>query len=313
MPTTLALRRGLLAVSGPDAESFLQGVMTTNLLRLAPAQAAPGLFLNAKGRVAFDVLVYRAARDRLLLDCASSAPLAKYLAMYRLRKKVTVEDLSASHRAVFTTTPPPADALCGFADPRPGMQSTYRAWLPASAVTASSDDALYHHMRMASGIAEGPGEASEETAFVLNCDMWDACLSYEKGCYTGQELVARTHFKGQVRRRIMPCLFDSLGGGLADPLLPAFASAKLGTGSMSGVSVGAEVHALEEAEDETAAAAAAAVGKVIALAPAPRGWLGLVSLRDPWPGAFTGQFAPTHRVGSVKLQAVRPAWWTVSM
>ena len=302
----MLLRRGLVGLSGPDAESFMQGVVTTNLHKLAPLSASPGLFLNAKGRVLFDVMIYRAAHDSFLLDCHNAPPLAQYLKVFKLRKKVEIVDLSSSHRPLAVEAKslnhPAKDALCSFIDPRPGLDLLRRIWMPVSSLPSElQDDSLFHQLRFAQGVPEGPEETGEETAFVLNCDWWPGCLSYDKGCYTGQELVARTHFKGQVRKRVVPCILNGGSGGRPHALLPDYASTLLSSRDLSHVSTGAEVMALESGE---------AVGKLLARSGAlERPWLGLMTVRDSSPVIYADKFVATHRVGDVEVMAVRPSWW----
>jgi folate-binding Fe-S cluster repair protein YgfZ len=190
-------KRGLVSVIGAEAEAFVQGLVTTNVAKLAVGQTAPGAFLNAKGRVVHDVLVIHRSAGNLALDCSrEDAPkLAAMLGKFKLRKKVVVKDESAERRAWFlprqAEVHSEVDAALRpdtlwFPDPRPGSMGV-RLWAPAGRpmpAATHEDDALYQQLRMALGIPEGPDEVADETTFVLNYDWWPEALSYEKGCYT---------------------------------------------------------------------------------------------------------------------------------
>ena len=90
--------RGLLALSGPDAASFLQGLISSDLNRITAEQAGYGALLTPQGKFLFDFVILRAG-ETLLLDTerARLGPLLQRLTMYRLRSKVELEDASARY------------------------------------------------------------------------------------------------------------------------------------------------------------------------------------------------------------------------
>ena len=96
--------RGVVRVSGPEAASFLQGVLTQDVETLAPLQARYGALLTPQGKILFDFLVVRmpGAEPAFALDCpAPLAPeLARRLSFYKLRAKATIADESADHGIV---------------------------------------------------------------------------------------------------------------------------------------------------------------------------------------------------------------------
>ena len=96
--------RGVISVSGEDATSFLQGLLTNDVERLGPSEARYGALLTPQGKILFDMIVVRAASSEApsyLIDCTATqaADLAKRLGFYKLRAKVAVADVSAD-RAV---------------------------------------------------------------------------------------------------------------------------------------------------------------------------------------------------------------------
>ena len=128
--------RGVLSVSGADATSFLQGLLTNDVERLAPSEARYAALLTPQGKILFDMIVVRAAAGEepsYLIDCAAAqaADLAKRLGFYKLRAKVAIADVSADRAvAAFWGDEPPsvADGVL-YADPR-DPRLGWRAILP---------------------------------------------------------------------------------------------------------------------------------------------------------------------------------------
>ena len=93
--------RGVLSVSGEDATTFLQGLLTNDVERLAPSEARYAALLTPQGKILFDMIVVRAPGGEgpsFLIDCtaAQAADLAKRLGFYKLRAKVAIADMSAA-------------------------------------------------------------------------------------------------------------------------------------------------------------------------------------------------------------------------
>lgn len=198
-------------------------------------------FLTHKGRiVTADCLMFLAAAPpadaaegpwTFLLDVAKPAagPLGKFLKMFKLRAKADLTDVSADVRVWALLGPPDEvqrgvaslrgqDGIVAAPDPRfpsADQQRTLgaRAVVPvgvdvvAALATAGLEAierpvAVYHETRLCHGLAEG-SEVANMIPLECNIDMLHG-VSFSKGCYIGQELTARTHFKGQVRKRLMP-------------------------------------------------------------------------------------------------------------
>src|ERR1700761_1384100 len=96
--------RGVLSVSGEDATSFLQGLLTNDVERLAPSEARYAALLTPQGKILFDMIVVRVPGEEpsYLIDCtaAQAADLAKRLGFYKLRAKVAISDQSAERTVV---------------------------------------------------------------------------------------------------------------------------------------------------------------------------------------------------------------------
>ncbi|KAL4431114.1 hypothetical protein ABPG75_006370 [Micractinium tetrahymenae] len=222
--------RGVIRLAGPGLVQFLQGLVTNDVSGLeapgAPAQYAA--ILNAQGRYLHDLFLHRtaAAEPTVLadVDAAGKEDLLRLLRRYRLRQKLDIEDVSATHQvwARFAGTP---DALR--APPPPGWAPDPRLWqlglravLPvgdsssSSGSGSSSDWREHRRWRMLFGVAEGDSEipTGEVIPLEFNLDGLNG-ISFKKGCYVGQELMARTHFKGVVRKRLMPFVAVPPGAG----------------------------------------------------------------------------------------------------
>jgi len=296
--------------------------------KLLDGTLLPGAFLNAKGRILHDILVSRRTNQQdasvsfdmeVHKDCCEG--LISMLRRYKLRKKVTI-DLDATRRvfAVWQPTDQPKEGQNEqwFADPRPGHALGSRVWTAGAATPSVAsgyrtvDESVYHQIRMATGLAEGPEECAEELPFVLNFDWWPKTLAFDKGCYTGQELIARTHFKGQVRKRIVPVLLSTENGQSVkeEPLLPSFASSwKLSPTSKKLPPLKCSI------EPIAGTSSAVGEGSLLAIAPGGRHQLGLAAFRDFESVRVPGkEFQPTHQIqleggDVVKVQPIRPKWW----
>ena len=161
----------VLDVTGDDAASFLQGQLTCDVNRLEATAHSLGAWCNPKGRV---IVLFRIRKlddgFELLLPQDLAESTVKRLTMFRFRAKVD-----------FATR----DAVA--ADFGDEVQS-FETW---------------QAQNLRNGVASIAAAQSEKfTPHMLNLDLLDA-ISLDKGCYTGQEVVARTHYKGATRRRLM--------------------------------------------------------------------------------------------------------------
>jgi folate-binding protein YgfZ len=224
----------------------------------------------------------------------SAGALLRLLRMYRLRRPVEVEDVSADFTAwqlfppaeeaarappVPSSGPADAGAAAWFPDPRlPALG--FRALVPAGEVPpggaeGGGDCGAFRALRYTLGVAEGDREMPSGEALPLECNL-DALngVSYSKGCYVGQELTARTHFKGIIRKRLMPVTLSGDGASPGDAV-------RLEGGGRR-------------------------VGKLLA-AEGARG-LALLRLRPVLEAAACGEACVVEGSG-VLLTARRPAWW----
>lgn len=231
--------RAVLAVGGDDRVGFLQGLLTNDVRRVAPGHALYALLLTPQGKFLHDLFIADGG-DALLLDVESERreDLERRLKIYRLRAKVTFTGRGGD-LAVFAVFGPDALAALGlgaergaakpfgggiaYVDPRlPDLGA--RLILPRDA----ADEALagfearpfgdYDRLRLALGVPDGSRDLAVEKALPIesNLDAFNA-IAFDKGCYVGQELTARTRYRAPIRKRLLPV---SVEGPMPEPGTP---------------------------------------------------------------------------------------------
>jgi len=209
-----------IAISGSDARTFLQGQLSNDLRRLTPQHALLTSCNSAQGRVqAVITLIDRGDNIVALVAASMASRLVSRLRNYVLRSKVTfgedpgcsVAPLSASEAAslVDATLQAPGDCVThgGLSVLRWwGADDRYLLLAPRAALqdTAElSEDLRWRRADIATGVPQVYPQTHELfVAQMLNLDLLGG-ISFDKGCYTGQEIIARTHYRGTIKRRMM--------------------------------------------------------------------------------------------------------------
>lgn len=242
MPQFAALpSRALLAIGGPEARPFLQGLISNDIEKAAPGRAIYAGLLTAQGKYLHDFFI--AERDGgLLIDCEAARrdDLRKRLTIYRLRSKATVEALDgwgvfaawgaeALSRLGLAAEAGAAAPFAGgvaFADPRLAALGA-RAILPddgASALGAAglapADAEAYDRWRLSHGMADGSRDLELEKSILLESNFEELNgVDFDKGCYVGQELTARTKYRGLVKKRLVPVALSGPAPAPGTPVL----------------------------------------------------------------------------------------------
>ena len=225
--------RGILAVSGPDRRPFLQGLVSNDVEKVGPATARYAALLTAQGKYLHDFIIVEAS-ESLWLDAEAGriADLKKRLSIYRLRAKVSLDerpDLAVA--AVFGEGAPAALGLSGkpglvrqfasgvaLVDPRLAAlgvrivlpRETARAVLADAGLAETSFEA-YDRLRLSLGIPDGSRDLVLEKSILLEAGFDELNgIDWEKGCYVGQELTARTKYRGLIKRRLLPVEIEGL-------------------------------------------------------------------------------------------------------
>ena len=241
--TTSLADRGVLRVSGADAKTFLQGLLTNDVEKTDDGGAIFAGLLSPQGKILFDFFAV-AGGDDFLIDAPKEhvEGLAKRLSFYKLRSNVTVQTEPAmSVTAAWGAAPRLPDGAIAFADPRlPALGM--RVLLPegsvvddAACTSASEDD--YHAHRVALGVPQGGLDYAYGETFPHEA-LFDQVngVDFKKGCYVGQELVSRMEHRSTARKRIVRVESDGpleMGSEVIAGKLPA---GKIGSVSPDGKS-----------------------------------------------------------------------------
>lgn len=223
--------RAVLAVAGEDRKTFLQGLISADVLKLSPARAGYGGFLTAQGRFLHEFTLAE-ADDAILLDAEAARidDLARRLKLYKLRAKVTVQprpDLEVAiawgdgvaARFDLDAVPGTAREEGGgaiFVDPRLAelglraiLVSGRFAEVASAAGLTHGDLAAYDALRVKLGVPDGSRDLQIEDALLLENGFDELSgVDWKKGCYIGQELTARMKYRGLVKKRLVPVAID---------------------------------------------------------------------------------------------------------
>ncbi|RUP10024.1 folate-binding protein [Hyphomicrobium sp.] len=205
--------RGVVSVTGQDSEKLLQGLVTNDVEGLRDGEARHAALLSPQGKILFDFFILRRG-DGYLLDVlrASAGDLAKRLSMYKLRADVIISDVSDSFKIYAAwggeTAGFPVDRAMHFPDPRHSSLGVRLIVEGApsrdSFADADSEIALrqYDALRVLLGVPEGGRDYKFGDAYPheADFDLFNG-VSFSKGCYVGQEIVARMQNKTVVRKR----------------------------------------------------------------------------------------------------------------
>lgn len=220
--------RAVIEIAGEDRIAFLQGIVSNDVEQAAAGRAVWAAFLTPQGKYLADFFIFAEA-DRLLLDVeAAQAPmLLQKLGRFRLRAKVTLSERPDLRiYAAWPDAPPPDTGAIAAPDPR----MTAAGWriLSAHTLDPTADEAAWNVHRIALGLPDGTHDLEPEKSVLLEAGFDElGGISWTKGCYMGQELTARTRYRGLVKRRLVPV---SIEGPAPAPGTAVFADgAEVGT------------------------------------------------------------------------------------
>jgi len=219
----------VLKFSGADRESFLQGQLTQDVTGLGASGSLPAAWCSPKGRVVVTGrLIALPEALALVLPDDMNDTVARRLGMYRLRAKVDIArdddvlSLALPDDALPRQAVTNAVAAVRLIDGVTELHGS-RAALDESGVDLSLrlPDDEWRKARIAAGLVDiGAANSERYTPHMLNLDRTGA-LSFTKGCYTGQEVVARTEHLGRVKRRVMRFGCEAGSAAIGDRLLAA--------------------------------------------------------------------------------------------
>ena len=201
--------RAVIAVSGDDRATFLQGLVSNDVTEVAPERAVWAALLTPQGKWLADFFII-ADGDRLLLDCerAQAEMLLKRLTRFRLRAKVELWLTALCVHAAWGAEPSRAGNTLVARDPR--LPDAGWRVLAAQAGDWEADAADWDRHRLVLGLPDGSRDCESEKTLLLEAGFDElGGISWTKGCYMGQELTARTRYRGLLKRRLVPVASDT--------------------------------------------------------------------------------------------------------
>ena len=225
--------RGVVKVSGEDARNFLNGLVTSDLTELKPGLSRFGALLTPQGKIIVDFLITEAPAGHgggFLFDCprALAQALTDKLRFYKLRAKLTVENLSDSLGVIaawggdlamqpdLTFTDPRAPTLGTRILAPQDLAEKVAVLIGADLVGAEA----YEAHRIACGAPRGGLDFIYGDAFPheTNMDRLHG-VDFDKGCYVGQEVVSRMQHRGTARTRTVKIILDGPSPETGSPIL----------------------------------------------------------------------------------------------
>jgi folate-binding protein YgfZ len=207
MPAVFLKDRSLLFVSGAEAQSFLQNLITTDITSLGPDEARPGALLTPQGKILFDFMIWQDGDGYMIeTDAGQRDSLLKRLTMYKLRAAVTLAP--STEEGVTVCWGEDAEDSQGVR----GSQGVRDSRFTKAGITlirrpgklGDGKEALYDALRISHGIVTSGSDFALQDAFPHDVLMdFNGGLSFRKGCYVGQEVVSRMQHRGTARRRVV--------------------------------------------------------------------------------------------------------------
>ena len=240
---TILEDRGIISVSGEDANTFLQGLVTNDVEKVTSEQTTYGALLTPQGKFLYDFFMAR--RDQAIIIDSESARLNSLISkfkIYKLRSKVGLKDITheASIIALYGSdvlsklnldSAPGSSRACDdgiiFTDPRIseiGARAIFPKNRAESAieklgfVKTSIDN--YETLRISLGLPDGSRDMVVEKAILLENGFDELNgVDWNKGCFIGQELTARTKHRGLIKKRLIPVHFKSAPPPTGTPIM----------------------------------------------------------------------------------------------
>ena len=208
--------RALIAISGEDRRPFLQGLVSADVDQATAHRALYGAYLTPQGKYLYDFFI--AEHDGALLlevEASGREDLIKRLSRFRLRSKVTLAPkddwqvyaiFGAPEREAGSVEP--WEGGLSIMDPRLAAAGQ-RVWLPQPPDLPESEFPVWDSLRIQLGLADGSRDMVVEKTILLEAGFDELHgVDWQKGCFLGQEVTARSKYRGQVKKRLLPVEID---------------------------------------------------------------------------------------------------------
>lgn len=208
--------RALIAISGEDRRTFLQGLVSADVEQASSARALYGAYLTPQGKYLYDFFL--AEHEGVLLlevEAAGRDDLIKRLSRFRLRSKVSLAPkddwqvyaiIGAPEREAGSVEP--WEGGLSVMDPRLAAAGQ-RVWLPKPPDLPESEFPVWDALRIELGLPDGSRDMVPEKTILLEAGFDELHgVDWQKGCFMGQEITARSKYRGQVKKRLLPVEID---------------------------------------------------------------------------------------------------------
>ena len=216
-------KRGLVCVSGPDAATLLDGLLTHNVEGAGPATCVYASMLTPQGKFLYELFIIAPEAGTFWIDVSEPASFAKRLNLYRLRSKVTIEDKSETFvvGAAWRTSLLPSSVI-SYPDPR--HAELPNRFIALRADLALGDDAAafqaYEHERLSLGVPDLSEDLLVEKDFILEGLMDEmGGVDFHKGCYVGQEMTSRMKRRTTVKTKLCRVRYDGPAPAFETPIM----------------------------------------------------------------------------------------------
>lgn len=208
--------RALIAISGEDRRTFLQGLVSADVEQASASRALYGAFLTPQGKYLYDFFI--AEHEGVLLlevERDGREDFIRRLSRFRLRSKVVLAP--KDEWQVYAVIGAPErergsvelwEGGLSVSDPRLAAAGQ-RAWLPAKPDLPESEFAVWDARRIELGLADGSRDMVPEKTILLEAGFDELQgVDWQKGCFMGQEVTARSKYRGQIKKRLLPVAID---------------------------------------------------------------------------------------------------------
>ncbi len=213
MEKIILIDRSIIEIIGEERKNFLQGLITNNINKANSESLLYSVMLSPQGKFLYDLFIFEVG-EKLFLDCFSERrdEIIKKLNFYKLRSKVEISknDEFKVEQILSKSDYTKSDNEFIFEDPR--HQNLGKRIYSRNPFTNSIKERLtYDLARIANKIAESELDLTYDKSFILEFGFNELnAIDYEKGCYIGQELTARTHYRGEIRKKLCHVTIENL-------------------------------------------------------------------------------------------------------
>ncbi len=211
--TTLK-NRGKITISGTDKTSFLQNLISNDINLLETQSCIYSCILTPQGKFLYDFFITK-FDGKFIIDCEGgvrATTLAKLLNMYKLRSDISIETIK--NIGIYAVI---GNDKYGYKDPRHN-DIGYRSYIKPTNIEGK-DFSTWDYLRISLCIPDGSRDMIVQKSTLLECNIDKLSgISFDKGCYIGQELTARMHYRGLAKKH----LYSVTAADLGLNKLPAF-------------------------------------------------------------------------------------------